>query len=241
VHSSPRPHPPADVDLWLQHVQPRQPAGDGLLAPDERERAGRIIDDEARALFVLGRSLLRVALSTYLGCAPQALRLDLRCAHCGRQHGKPRLVAPVSDLAFNLSHTRGLIALAVCRGRAVGIDVEWRGRAPTMPELAPMVLAPAELEALEQVPDVRREQLLLDCWVRKEALLKATGEGLSRDPREVRLPLGDATPTLYRHEGVWWGVAGLDVGPDHAGALALRDGMPRPRRRSITPPSATGG
>jgi 4'-phosphopantetheinyl transferase len=241
VRSPPRPAPPTDVDLWLHQVRPGQPAADGLLAPDERERARRFVSDEARVLFVLGRSLLRAALASYLGCPPWALRLDQRCARCGAQHGKPRLIAPASDLAFNLSHTHGLIALAVCRGRAVGIDVEWRGRAAAMPELAPLLLAPAELEALDEVPHARQDQVLLDCWVRKEALLKATGEGLNRDPRELRLPLGDPAPAMCLHQGVWWGVAGLDVGPGHAGALALRDRLPRPRRRSLAWPQGAAG
>lgn len=137
--------PAGVVDLWLCQVRPvvgSEPADERLLAPGECERATRLFDDEARTLFVLGRSLLRATLSGYLGCAPRDLRFDQRCARCGQQHGKPCLVDPGCELAFNLSHTRGLIALAVCWGGEVGIDVEWRGRAPTMPELARVLLSP---------------------------------------------------------------------------------------------------
>jgi 4'-phosphopantetheinyl transferase len=221
------------VDLWLCPVQPREPAGERLLAPDERERARRFVSDEARTLFVLGRSLLRTALSTYLGCAPPALRLDQRCARCGVQHGKPRLVDPASDLTFNLSHAQGLIAVAVCRGREVGIDVEGRGRAVTVPELVPLLLSAAERLALEEVPNALRPEFLLECWVRKEALLKATGEGLARDLREVALPLAHDRNVVYRRDGTWWGVRGLDVGPDHVGEVAVRECVPRLRRRFL--------
>jgi 4'-phosphopantetheinyl transferase len=225
--------PPAGVvDLWLCQVRPHEPTDEGLLAPDERERAGRFVDSQARALFALGRSLLRAALASYLDYAPQALRLDQRCLRCGRQHGKPRLVDPVSDLAFNLAHSRGLIVLAVCGGYEVGVDVEDRGRATSMPELAPLLLSAAEHQALEDVPEASRPEVLLECWVRKEALLKATGDGLSRDPRGVALPLARGGTAVYRHDGTWWGVCSLDVGPDHAGAVAVRGSVPRVRKRT---------
>jgi len=236
VQPSPRSEPPAGVvDLWLRHVRPEEPAGEQLLTPDERERSSRLVNHQARALFVIGRSLLRAALASYLGCAPQSLRLDQRCARCGEQHGKPRLVAPVSELAFNLSHTQGLVALAVCRHRDVGIDVEWRGRADTMPELVHLLLSAVEREALDEVPEARRPAVLLECWVRKEALLKATGEGLSLDLRKVTLPAARNRPAVYRRGDAWWGVRGLDVGPDHVGAVAMRGHVPRLRRRSLAP------
>jgi 4'-phosphopantetheinyl transferase len=211
VQPSPDSEPPAGVvDLWLHEVRPfvgSESADERLLTPGERERARSFVSDEARILFVLGRSLLRAVLSSYLGRAPQDLRLDPRCVRCGQQHGKPRLVDPACDLAFNLSHTNGLIALAVCRGGEVGIDVEWRGRAPTMPELAPSLLSAEELRALEELLPTRRQEVLLGCWVRKEALLKATGEGLSRDPREVVLPLVPRGPVVYERDGMWWASA----------------------------------
>ncbi|HEX8863106.1 MAG TPA: hypothetical protein VGC06_29230 [Actinomycetes bacterium] len=53
--------------------------------------------------------------------------------------------------------------------------MEWRGRAATMPELVPLLLSAAELEALKKVPAGRWPEVLLECWVRKKALLKATG------------------------------------------------------------------
>ena len=223
------------VDLWLRPVGPHDLSelpSEGLLAPDERERARRFASDEARALFVLSRSLLRTALAGCLGCAPEVLRLDQRCAGCGAQHGKPRLVDPASDLAFNLSHTRGLIALAVCRGHEIGIDVEWRGRAGTMPELVPLLMSAEELAWLERIPEARRPALLLDCWVRKEALLKATGEGLSADLRELSLPQERDALQVCRRAGTWWGVCRLAVGPDHLGAVAVRECLPRLRRHS---------
>jgi 4'-phosphopantetheinyl transferase len=189
VQSSSQQVPPAGVvDLWSRRVGPERPdpATERALDPEERRRAGRFRSDRARALFVQGRSLLREALATYLGYPPRLLRLDQRCVRCGAaDHGKPRLLSPASDLTFNLSHADGLVIVAVCSGQPVGVDVEQRERAQAMPQLVGALLSPIERAALEEIPQADRAGVLLRCWVRKEALLKATGEGLSLDSGHV--------------------------------------------------------
>lgn len=226
--------PTGVVDLWSREVGPGRPdpAADRLLAPQERERAARFRNEEAHALFVQGRVMLRQALSTYLGCPPQALRLEQRCPRCGApEHGKPRLASPASELVFNLSHARRLVVLAVCRWGQVGVDVEWRGRARVMPEVARLLLSATERAALAEIPEGGRQGALLRCWVRKEALVKATGEGLGRDPRELSMPLAGEGPLLCQHQGAQWGLRDLEVGGDHVGAVAVRGQVPRLRWR----------
>jgi hypothetical protein len=109
----------------------------------------------------------------------------------------------------------------------------YMGCAPQALRLVPLVLSAAELEELEKIPEARWPQILLECWVHKEALLKATGEGLGRDLRQVPLPLVRGGPRIYRRDGIWWGVCGLDIGPEHTGAVAVRECVPRLRRRSL--------
>jgi 4'-phosphopantetheinyl transferase len=222
------------VDLWLQNGDMAGSADFRFLNSDERGRARRIVDDNARTLFILGRSLVRAVLSTYVNRAPETLRFDQRCARCRKQHGKPRLVAPASDLEFSLSHARGLIALAVCRGSAVGIDVEWRGWTDAMPQVAPLLLAEAEWMALQYAPDGERPKMLLEYWVRKEALLKATAEGLRADPRNVSILWTSDRSLVCRRNGTWWSISKVDVSPDHVGALALKERVPQVRRHQVT-------
>lgn len=98
-------------------------------------------------------------------------------------HGKPRLAEPrlAGDLRFNLSHCRSLVAVAVAREREVGIDVEAVSRTvPSAMDLARRYFSPREADALAaQRDESQRQREFLRRWTAKEALVKATGHGLS--------------------------------------------------------------
>ena len=88
-----------------------------------------------------------------------------------------RLIAPA--LQFNLSHTRGFVACAISIANAVGIDVEAVSRNPDI-EVADRFFSPREVAILRAMPPERQPETFLRFWTLKEALIKATGEGLSR-------------------------------------------------------------
>src|SRR5512132_1276653 len=88
-----------------------------LLSADERERAASFTFDRDRTMYVTARGLLRTLLGERLGEDPSRIRFAYG------ERGKRRL-GDDSDLRFNLSHSRGLAAIALCEGREVGIDVE---------------------------------------------------------------------------------------------------------------------
>ncbi|WP_148667852.1 4'-phosphopantetheinyl transferase family protein, partial [Mizugakiibacter sediminis] len=107
--------------------------------------------------------------------------------------------------AFNLSHAGGLALLAVGRVRALGIDVEAVRPLPDAELLARRCFTPAECLTIAATAPQRRALAVMTCWTRKEALLKATGDGLGRDPcgihvgadagpRRVVVPAGGDTP-----------------------------------------------
>jgi 4'-phosphopantetheinyl transferase len=157
------------------------PAGEldgSVAAPDcEMAHAQRFLRDDDRHRFLTGRALTRSALGSYLGCPPAEISLTVTA------FGKPCLCrAGGPDLRFNLSHSGGLVALAVVIGNEVGIDVEAEppGNAD---ELVSIVLSGPERRAYEGLPPALRPAAFLSCWTRKEALLKASGTGLSCDPR----------------------------------------------------------
>jgi 4'-phosphopantetheinyl transferase len=143
-----------------------------LLSEEERERASRYRVDPARNAFILTRSTLRVLLGAYLGEPPRSIRLRFT------QYGKPFL-DPGSDLHFNVSHTEGLALLAFARRRRIGIDVERIRSQPDALQLARRFFSEREQQQLESLPADKVAAAFLRCWTRKEAYIKARGEGLS--------------------------------------------------------------
>ena len=178
--------PPA----WERQVPP---ALLDLLDAEERARAARFVQARDRALQVAAHALKRRVLADALGCAPGALRFR------AGPHGKPSaLVGDVpASLSFNLSHTRGLAGIAVCADPAgdVGFDVEGASRAIGQGVEA-AVLRPEERRWLAALPTVARPEGFMRLWTLKEAVVKATGEGLSRDLQTFWLEPGPP-PVLH--------------------------------------------
>ena len=175
----------ASIDLWFADLavwSSINPHTLAELSPDEHERAARIPDVESRQDWQRSRALLRRILSRYL---PAQTRLDIEPG----AHGKPRLrTQDPHSLYFNLSHHRrretssGWI-LAISRAGEVGIDLEAVRAVPNASRLAQRVFSAAEREYLEIVSidsAMQRDQVFLDIWTRKEALLKAIGDGFTR-------------------------------------------------------------
>jgi len=176
-----------------------------LLDDAEKRRAERFRFVEDRLAYVAAHALLRLALSAAAGGDPGAWRFEAGL------RGKPRLAAVhgLADLRFNLSHTRGMVTVALARGAEVGVDVERRARRGRLDlELAESRFAPEEAESLRALSDdASRRERFLRLWTLKEAFVKATGRGLSQplsefvvtlDPVSIHAPVG-----LGR--GLWYG------------------------------------
>jgi 4'-phosphopantetheinyl transferase len=112
-------------------------------------------------------------------------RDPLTLSFAAHPYGKPYL--PDANLHFNLSHTADL-ALCVLADRPVGIDVEHLRPIPDWRDLAAMLFSPSEQQALADAPDAQRDATFLSLWTRKEALVKATGIGLTDDLSTFSVP-----------------------------------------------------
>jgi 4'-phosphopantetheinyl transferase len=168
----------------------------GTLSSDELERARRFHFVRDRDRYVLRRGILRQILSYYLGCVPAAIDFSYQAS------GKPQLAhpAPLScDLRFNISHSGDAVLYAVTSRRDIGVDIELIRPEIEWALVANCFFAPAEIAALQRLPVHLQSRGFFNCWVRKEAYLKARGEGLSipLDSFEVSLRPGDA-PLLLR-------------------------------------------
>lgn len=173
--------------------------GDGrfteLLPAEERERAERLVNPDDRDRFVTGRALLRLVIGRQLGLSAAGLRIDIACHRCGGPHGKPRLADGASTLSFNLSHAGERVVVAVAGGAAVGVDVQaYRDvDATRAAALAVDLLTAIERDELRERPPDVRARALTGWWTRKEAVLKATGEGLAIPPVQLSVT-GPPTP-----------------------------------------------
>lgn len=146
-----------------------------VLAPDERARLERFRAREAGTLFLSARLLLRGLLARRTGVPAAAWRFE------ADERGRPEVARPeawAGRARFNLTHTHGLVACALARDRAVGIDAESVSRPVHLEQLAERFFAPVEAQALLRLPPERRRTRFFEHWTLKEAYLKARGVGL---------------------------------------------------------------
>ncbi len=150
----------------------------GLLDATERARAARFVFSHSRIAFIAAHALARAALAAAAGAPPAAF------AFAAGAHGKPEalLQGRSAGLAFNLSHTNGLVGVAVAAvpGLPLGIDLEPVDRRAPM-EVARRYFTDIEIAWLEGLPEARRGEGFFRLWTLKEAFIKATGKGLTQD------------------------------------------------------------
>jgi 4'-phosphopantetheinyl transferase len=146
---------------------------DEVLSSGERERRRRFAFPHDRRDFAAAHALLRRTLSLYGGLTPSEWRFD------SNPYGKPAIAADQSNtLAFNLSHTRGLVACAVATSTDVGLDVEGIRDTPAPREIAARYFSDAEIRQLDACPPADYAQRFIEIWTLKESYIKAIGTGL---------------------------------------------------------------
>jgi phosphopantetheinyl transferase len=221
---------PAEVDVWRAALdqQPDEVVQflQGLLSSDESHRAAGFYFERDRRRFVVGRGILRILLSRYLGCTPQQIRL------CYGANGKPALSEPApaaaeETLHFNVAHSEGLALFAFTRAGEVGIDVESMRDLPDWPQVAEASFSPHELAQLRACPAERRRDEFFRAWTRQEAVLKALGTGLGA----IAETGAESAFNVYP----------LDAGPGFAAALACSPAASKPLRILGWGASATRG
>jgi 4'-phosphopantetheinyl transferase len=228
-----------EVHVWLadlNHLRFRPRDVDRILSHEERERAARFYLQRDRNHFTAGRAVLRSILARYLNIDPSRVQFSRG------PHGKPVLTTDGGGdaLCFNLSHSSDVALCAVARGRDVGVDVE-RVRADINVDLiAERFFSEREIAALRLLPPENKQKAFFTCWVRKEAYLKAKGDGLAMglDGFSVSFLPGEPAALLdvpgHPEEALAWSLRELDFDPSYAAALAVRAGEYRMRCRQFT-------
>jgi 4'-phosphopantetheinyl transferase len=215
-----------DVHVWRTSLEPSAEQVQRLrqtLAPDEVRRADRFHFDTDRKRYTVARGVLRLILSRYLSIAPNLLEFSYS------SYGKPALATmPGKDwLRFNLSHSHELALYAFTRGREVGIDIEHMRANVADEAIAERYFSPREVLVFRGLPASHRRQAFFNCWTRKEAYIKARGEGLSfpLDRFDVSLAPGEPATLLATlgdpHEASRWTLQALHPGLGYAAAVVV--------------------
>jgi 4'-phosphopantetheinyl transferase len=193
-----------------------------FLADDERARAGRFHFERDRRRFTVGRGVLRLILSRYLKISPVEMQFGY-----GAQ-GKPFLAGqPDNGLQFNLSHSHELAVYAFTCRREIGIDLEYLRPLPDLEAIAGRFFAPQEIETLLKLPASRQVEGFFNCWTRKEAYIKAIGQGLTMPLDQFNVSLAPGQPAAmlnnYQNPGEVsrWSLTAFTPAPNYAAAVAV--------------------
>jgi 4'-phosphopantetheinyl transferase len=217
---------PGEVRVWLAGLDPGVAVVDGLVAvlsADERERAARFHFRRDAMRWIVARATLREILGACLQLEPAAV------AFTYGKKGKPALTgspAP-ADLEFSVSHSSDLAAYAVTAGAPVGVDVERLRAVDQMETIAERTFSRRECAVLRGLPGALRPTGFFNCWTRKEAYIKALGEGLSYPLDRFSVSLAPDAPA--RLESVDdapahvenWTLEALPVPAGFAGAVVM--------------------
>ena len=219
---------PGEVHTWCAtlDVPPETSARlYSTLTAEERSRSARFRYECDRRRFIVAHGVLRDLLGRYLRTQPGHI------AYVYNAFGKPDLSPNVGDLLkFNLSHSDDLALIAIAADSDVGVDLERVQVQPEYTEIARHFFSPAELSQLNALPRDRYAEAFLGCWTKKEAYLKALGEGLAMPLNGFSVPMTTCPSRGPVHLGAAsngivpekrWSFYTLRPVPGYVGALAI--------------------
>ncbi len=193
---------PGECQVWFARSDDARAAHDTVLHPSDVARRARLRRSADRRRSTVAAAIVRIVVGAHLGIAPAEVPVDRTCAGCGAAHAKPRLPRSLG-VQFSVSHSGGCVAVAVSARGEVGIDVEEIGRldAALLSSLGDVTLAESERAELALYPADQRGWAFTTYWTRKEAVLKATGDGLLASVSELVVSPPSSRPRVLRWAG----------------------------------------
>ncbi len=220
-HLSIEPH---QLHIWRVDLHPSPQAAGierEMLSPAETDRMEKFQFEPDRYRFIVSHCALRIILSRYLDIAPQQVQYQYT------DKGKPSLV-PATGLFFNLAHSGELALVAVGLHSQIGVDVEFIRMVDDLDQLAKSCFSQSEFQAFQQTPAALKQRVFFNGWTRKEAYIKAVGDGLSipLDQFDVSM-LPEESPMLlsiasHPDEVNQWSMQDIPVGDDYAACIAIK-------------------
>ena len=192
-----------------------------VINPEEENRAERFINTQHGENFRLVRGTLRLCLSTYLDMPADMIRFEFN------KYGKPKITLSQNPkaLRFNVSHSQRMAAFIFSTGKSVGVDIEFIKPIKNMSRLADHVCSAQELQEFNAMDQQLRQDAFFRLWTRKEAFIKAKGQGLSMGLRSIYIGF-DVSKSTHRvqYRGEWfdnWLVKDLECDPNYKLAAAV--------------------
>lgn len=192
-----------------------------VINAEEQDRAERFINVAHGDNFRLVRGTLRMCLAAYLNLTAEAIHFEFN------NYGKPKISPPQNHqaLQFNVSHSHRMAAFIFSVGKPVGVDIEYIKPLKNLSGLAEHVCSPIELQEFNAMEQHLREDAFFRLWTRKEAFIKAKGQGLSMGLRSIYIGFDTSTPThRIQYQGDWldnWLIKDLECDPNYKLAAAV--------------------
>jgi 4'-phosphopantetheinyl transferase len=223
---------PHEVHIWRTSLEPdEQTLGRHrqLLTTEEQVRAERFLFVRDRHHFITARAILRTLLGSYLQQDPRKVMLTYG------ERGKPALAIQRPDvpLEFNLSHSAGMALYAFTLQAQTGVDIEFHRDIQDLRQLAATVFSASEQAALDALPATLKKVGFYAAWTRKEAFIKAIGEGVAfpLDRFDVSLTPGEPARLLRIHgdpiAARRWQMVAFTPAEQFSGALVVENPLAR--------------
>lgn len=192
-----------------------------LLSPDEKTRASKFRFPRDSRNYIVARGILRTLIGQYLEMPPQEISFQYS------KFGKPTLEG-IDSLQFNISHAKNVALFAFTKKFTVGVDVEYVNPEIEVNDIARSFFATKEVSNLLALPEEQQPLAFFNCWTRKEAFIKAIGEGLSFPLNQFEVSLAPDEPAelLATHWDVNavsnWTLHSMSPAPDFVGCLVIK-------------------
>ncbi len=193
---------------------------ESFLSADELYKANRYKFEKDRFHYITGRALLRNILSRYLNQFPGEIVFSYS------DKGKPFIKD--TEVKFNLAHSGGRAVYAVANNMDIGIDIEFMRELPDALQIAKRFFSEKEVVEFSEIREVDIRTAFFNCWTRKEAFIKAVGEGLSYPLKDfsVTLKPGDKPEILWikdkAEEVKYWSLINIDTDENYISSLAVK-------------------
>jgi len=181
---------PNQIHIWRMFLnQPTEKTQQlsQILSPEENNKANRFYFEKDRHKFILSRGTLRTILSQYLNFPPQNLKFTYS------KQGKPTLLTE-TPIYFNLSHSHEITLYAITLNREIGIDLEFLRPITEAENIVKNYFSNKESALFNTISSDQKPEAFFNAWTRKEAYLKATGQGLSQPLKEVEVNFTPGEP-----------------------------------------------